>query len=174
MNFKIYVKGLSRVLQAVIIFMLFSSPAFSMGRTSTSQAPVFNGQKPFDTTLSKNTGESSMVVDSRQGKRALLVFWATWCPHCFQELEKLNSMVPDIEKKGIKVILVDMGETKEQVNAYMKHYRFNMESFIDEEQLFQEPYNVVGVPTIVFIDENGAIRAVTHEIPLDYEQLFNS
>ena len=38
--------------------------------------------------------------------------------------------------------------------------------------ILQEPYHLVGVPTLVFIDEKGIIRNVTHEFPSDYENYF--
>ena len=33
----------------------------------------------------------------------MLFFWATWCPHCHDEIRLLNSRLDEIKAKGINV-----------------------------------------------------------------------
>ena len=123
--------------------------------------------------MTKTDGTSASVIGSSQGKKAILVFWATWCPHCYEELGAINDNFVSMEQKGIKIILVDVGETQDDVNNYFKQRQMKLVSFVDEDSFLQETYHLIGIPTMIFIDEKGIIRSVTHEIPSDYENYFS-
>ena len=145
---------------------------FAMGNLETN---VYNsaliGKAAPNLTLPKTDGTSGNIVSSDHTKK-VLVFWATWCPHCREELEHINGQLAMIEAKGIKIVLVDIGETVDEVKAYLTQHKINMPSFIDEENALQEPYDLVGVPYVVFVDENGIVRYDTHGFPSNYEDHF--
>ena len=122
--------------------------------------------------LTQTEGVSTSVIGSRQGKKAILVFWATWCPHCYEDLGAINENFASIEQKGIKVILVDVGENTQTVKNYFNHRQMKLISFIDEDSYLQDTYHLAGIPTLVFIDEKGIIRSMTHQFPSDYENHF--
>ena len=128
------------------------------------------GKAASDVVLIKSDGTSAKVIDSRQGKKAILVFWATWCPHCYEELGFINENFASIEQKGIKIILVDIGETPEDVKSYFSRRQMKLVSFVDEDSYLQAVYHLSGIPTLMFIDEKGIIRNETHEFPSDYEK----
>jgi len=144
-----------------------------MGHLSqqTSDSTLIGKPAP-DAVLAKTDGTSASVIGSRQGKKAILVFWSTWCPNCYEELGTINDNLASIEHKGIKIILVDLGETQEEVNKYFNRRQMILNSFIDEDSVLQGPYRLFGIPTLIFIDEKGIIRNVTHQFPSDYENYF--
>jgi peroxiredoxin len=80
----------------------------------------------------------------------------------------------DIEKKGIKIILVDIGESLPEVQSYIKKNNIRFEVLLDEDEKVSEQYNLVGVPTLVFVDKDGLARAVEHSIPDNYEEKFTA
>jgi peroxiredoxin len=141
--------------------------------TLTTKSSLIGESAP-DVVLTKSDGTSAGVIGSRQGEKAILVFWATWCPHCYEELGAINDSVVSIEQKGIKIILVDVGETQEDVKNYFNRRQMKLTSFVDENSFLQGAYHLVGVPTLIFIDEKGIIRSVTHEFPSDYENYFSA
>ena len=131
------------------------------------------GRAAPDAVLTKTKGASASVIGSRHGGKAILVFWATWCPHCYESLGTINDNSASVEKKGIKIILVDLGETKEDVKNYFNRRQMKLISFLDEDGVLQEPYHLIGVPTLIFIDAKGIVRSVAHEFPSDYENYFS-
>lgn len=158
-----------------LILFFFSSPSvWAMGHLSTPtvNSPLLGKAAP-DVVLTESDGTSSSVIASRQGNKAILVFWATWCPHCYEDMGTINESLASIEQKGIKVILVDVGETKEEVKKYFNRRQMKLVSFVDENSFLQETYHLAGVPTLMFIDEKGIIRNVTHEFPTDYANYFS-
>lgn len=136
------------------------------------QSPLIGKAAP-DVVLTKSDGTSGGVISSRQGKKAILIFWATWCSPCYEELGVLNDRLVSIEQKGIRIILVDAGESKESVKDYFNRRQMKLASFVDEDNFLQGLYHIVGVPTVIFIDEKGVIRSVTHQFPSDYENYFS-
>ena len=156
------------------LFLFSSTSTWAMGHLSTRaiESPLIGMAAP-DVVLVKTDGTSTSVVGSRQGKKAILVFWATWCPHCYEDLGFINDNFAFIEQKGVKIILVDVGENNETVRNYFNHRQMKLISFIDEDSFLPGEYHLIGVPTLIFIDEKGIIRSVTHEFPSDYENYFS-
>ena len=59
----------------------------------------------------------------------------------------VNDSLASIEQKGIKIVLVDVGETKEDVNNYFNRRQMKLISFLDEDGVLQGPYHLIGIPT---------------------------
>ena len=138
----------------------------------TEKNPLIGKPAP-DVVLSRSDGRSASVIGPIQDKKAILVFWATWCPHCYEDLGAINQSQVSIQQKGIRLILVDVGESKEDVKNYFIQRQMKLVSFVDENSFLQETYHLIGVPTIFFIDDKGIIRSMTHEFPSDFEAYFN-
>ena len=158
----------------LVLFLFFSSSTLVMSHlfAQTTDSPLIGMTAP-DAVLTKMDGTSAGVLGSRQGGKAILVFWATWCPHCYENLGIINDSFASVEQKGIKIILVDVGETKEDVKNYFNRRQMELISFVDEDSVLKGPYYLIGVPTLIFIDEKGIIRSVTNEFPSDYENYFS-
>jgi peroxiredoxin len=156
------------------LFLFFSGSAMAMGHLASQavDSPMIGKTAP-DVVLSKTDGKSAGVMASRQGKKAILVFWATWCPHCYEELGFINQNFAAIEQKGIKIILLDEEETAENVRKYFDQRQMKLVSFLDEDGYLQGAYHLIGVPTMMFVDEKGVIRSMTHVFPSDYGNYFS-
>ena len=61
------------------------------------------------------------AVELRAPERGarVLHFWATWCPSCKGELAALASAAQRCEGSGIEVLAVDVGESVEEIGAYL-------------------------------------------------------
>jgi len=161
----------------LITILVCASPyAFGMGSVpSASQREVFNnGTLAPEFTLETTLGGNQSLSQARGGKRAMVIFWASWCPHCNEELESLSQKLDEVKQKNIQVLLVNVGESKDDAKAYLERIHLPLDSFLDEDNAISGQYGVVGIPTIIFIDEKGFLRAVEHGLPDDLEAPFNS
>jgi peroxiredoxin len=160
------------VLRLCLILMLIGLPfGMPLARGQFFMENPLVGEKAPDFTLDTLTERSVNLTKLRDGKPAIIFFWATWCPHCRIQLIELNKNAAAFEQKGIKVILVDVGESAAAVKAHMTRYKITLDTFLDPESSLAEPYLIIGVPTFFFVKANGVIKAVEHTLPPDYEKL---
>jgi len=162
---------MSIVFAAMILFSPSSALAMSRIPVGTSETSLV-GKAAYDATLPTALGQPKSLSQAREGKKAVLFFWATWCPHCHDEITRMSKNMEAITAKGIKIVLVSIGEAKADVAAYLKYNHVPLDSFLDEDNALQGPYDLIGVPTLVFVDEKGIIREVRHDFPDDYEKFF--
>lgn len=130
------------------------------------------GKEAEDFTLKNLDGMEVSFSELREGKRAIIFFWATWCPHCREALAALGEKKQEIEGQDIKVVLVDVGETKEVVSKYFEKNGIDMDVFLDEKTAVSSIYGVIGIPTYYFIGEDGVVRKVQNSIPEDLDNVF--
>ena len=131
------------------------------------------GKTAPDFTLPTLKGKKVSLTQYRAGNSAIVFFWATWCPHCREQLTELSKSAASMQEKGIQVVLVDVGEAAKQVNAYVTKYEVPYEVFLDAESAVAESYSIIGVPTFLFIGKDGLVKAVKHAIPENYETILN-
>ena len=129
------------------------------------------GQSAPDFTLKIADGNKVNMTKLRDNQSAIIFFWATWCPHCAEAIKELNGNLKQFESKGIKLMLVDLGETEREVKAYMARNKLGATVFLDEDTSLAENYGIIGVPTLVFVDPKGVVKAVEHSLPDDYEKI---
>ena len=131
------------------------------------------GKTVKDFTLKVVNGEEVNLEKYRDGKKTIIFFWATWCPHCRAALEELSKNKDAIEKKGIKIAPVDVGEKEEVVNKYLEKNAIEFSVFLDEKSEVAETYELIGVPTFYFVNEDGIVTDVEHSLPKDLEKVFS-
>lgn len=94
-------------------------------------------------------------------EKTLLLFWASWCPHC-------NEMISFLKNRGIEnatmeviTISLDTGETewKEAVRKHNIESWFNLCDFQEWDGEVATEYNIYATPTIFIIDKNRRILA---------------
>jgi thioredoxin-related protein len=76
-----------------------------------------------------------------------------------------------MEKEGITVFAVNVGEENYKVKRFLKDYALDVRVLLDEESLAAENYKLRGVPTYVFINKDGQVVSLEHRLPDDYKSL---
>ena len=114
------------------------------------------GQAAPDFELTSLTGET-IRLSQFQGQPVILSIGATWCPDCRAEapiLEKLHQEHPELI-----VLLVDSKETPEVVQAFVDEFDITHPVLLDTDGVVSELYQIFAIPTEIFIDKDGMIRA---------------
>lgn len=130
------------------------------------------GKPAPDFKLKMLDGREATLSEYRAGKKAIVFFWATWCPHCRVALKDLVERRAEFKQKGVSLVLVDLGESPEVVRRYMEKQEIGLDVFLDETQAAAGDYGVVGLPTFFFVDEAGMIQNVQHSLPAGWDTLF--
>jgi peroxiredoxin len=149
----------------VMVFILSGA-----GCAGAQESPLM-GKKAPDFTLERLSGKSASLSELIKDKKAILFFFATWCPHCRSQLKEIAARKADFDKDGIVVALVDIGEPKNKVAEFLKTHGMDNDVFLDSQSFVSETYQVLGVPTLVFIGSDGRVRLVEYGLPDDYQQI---
>jgi len=117
------------------------------------------GDKAPDFTLEDTAGHKvNLQETAKAGKATLLVFWATWCPYCREEVPSLVKLTNDYASKGLKVLAVDIGESQKKAASFATAQGVNYTVLLDKENRVAEQYGITGIPANVLIDKDGVIK----------------
>ncbi len=164
-------RALLKCLLLVLFLTLVLGDSRVMGQLFFLENPNVGSPAP-DFTLDTLKEKNVNMTKYREGKNAIIFFWATWCPHCREALKNLNNNAAQLQDKGIKVILVDLGETVQEVRQHIEKNKINFDVFLDTKNFLSEPYGIIGVPTFFFLNDQGVVKAVEHAMPENYEEIF--
>ncbi len=127
-------------------------------QVNEEMAAPYPGYRAPDFALPDLNGKTVRLSELR-GKPVLLNFWATWCPPCRKEIPDLQKFH---EQYGDKIVLlgINWGEDTEEVKRFLKRYGATYPTLMDEKGKFFVLYQLTGLPTSFWIDEQGIIRGV--------------
>ncbi|OIJ10444.1 hypothetical protein BKP37_18065 [Anaerobacillus alkalilacustris] len=126
---------------------------------ASNQQGVYKGNIAEDFQLLNSVGEKVSLSDFR-GKKVIINFFATWCSPCQEEMPTLVQLDKEINDE--KLVLLGINVTKEERNVddvrrFLNHYEVQYEVLYDGDGKVMKDYHLIGIPTTIFIDENGKI-----------------
>lgn len=142
--------GLRAAISVALLCAAFAVPA--MG----SEAAGF--------TLESVAGERVSLGRFTGEKAVLLVFWATWCPHCNAAVPAINKIQSRLRDR-LQVLAIDFLESRQKVQSFMKAKNVAYTVLLDSDGTVARKYRVVGIPTYVVVDRNGGIAYSGNELP---------
>jgi len=94
------------------------------------------------------------------GKVVLVQFWATYCTPCRVEMPSMNKLIKKLEEEKVpfKIIAVNMGETKEEVQKFVDVVKPEFTILMDSTGENTQAWNVFAAPSNFLIDTKGKIR----------------
>jgi len=99
-----------------------------------------------------------IVLNKVDAKKTLLVFWASWCPHCDEIMPLINSFYKS--NNDLEVISISIDESKDDLMKSIEEGGYNW-TYIAELQGWNGPiieeYGIVATPSIFVLDENKKI-----------------
>ena len=97
---------------------------------------------------------------SNDGKPFIIMFWATWCKPCIQELKAVHELYEEWqEETGVKIIAVSIDDSRSsnKVAPFVKGRNWKFDIYIDENSDFRRAMNVSNPPHSFLIDSKGKI-----------------
>ncbi len=92
-----------------------------------------------------------------KAQQSIIVFWASWCPHCMEELPKVNEWAG--RHSEIKVIAISLDEDRAAYNSSIQKYP-NL-TFLCDFKKWDTPaaqeYFVYGTPSFILVDKDKKI-----------------
>lgn len=92
-----------------------------------------------------------------QSELTLVVFWASWCPHCMEELPKINTWAA--EHPNTKVVAISLDDDQTAYETVIKEHQNLMHNTDLKrwEGKAVNDYYIYGTPTLVLLDKDKKI-----------------
>jgi peroxiredoxin len=129
------------------------------------------GDVAIDFTLKDLDGKPHRLKDLR-GRVVHVVFWATWCMPCIEEVPDLKKAYAQYHDKGFEIlgIVVPMSQTPEGVRAFAAKQEMRYPILWDEGMDLMNRYRVDSIPRNFLIDRDGIIRYAGVALPGNYDE----
>lgn len=95
-----------------------------------------------------------------RGKVVYLDFWASWCLPCRNSFNWMNKMQSLYGKDGFTVIAVNLDESREMADKFLKQSPAKFEVAYDPHASTAESYKLKAMPSSYIIDKQGKIMEV--------------
>lgn len=123
---------------------------------SKSTCDINIGDKAPDFKL-KDIDNNEISLNELEKEKAVLIFWASWCPYCIKEMESISFLLSNNQKDNIAIIPINVGEQIEVVKSFMMQNGYDFPVFLDKDSSVAKLYNIKAIPKMIFIDEEKNI-----------------
>jgi peroxiredoxin len=103
--------------------------------------------------LKSATGETVPLAAYIGEKPVLLVFWASWCSNCHDEISRLSKINAD----RFKVIAINESESVWKIKRFASMNNINYQIVLDSDGAVAKAFQVSGVPACVILSKSGLI-----------------
>lgn len=145
-----------------ILIALITVLIISLVSAVYSDLPI--GSKAPDFSLTTITSERFSLSDTLNKPTEVVVVnvWATWCPHCVDEIPYMIDLDKKYNNKSVKFVGVSIDSDKSKVISFAKDNKIKYTIALDPDgNKLGESYKISGVPATFVIDKKGKIRYCT-------------
>jgi cytochrome c biogenesis protein CcmG, thiol:disulfide interchange protein DsbE len=134
---------------SVGVVALFAAPSYRQGESSIA------GRAAQDFALDLN-GRAAHLRDLR-GQVVVLVFWASWCPPCVEEIDSLNALYRRIAGHGGTVLGISVDEDPAAYQKFLLDHNVPFPNYRDASKKIAETYGTAMYPESYIIGPDGRI-----------------
>ena len=136
----------------------------TVGLRPGSLAPELGGVRSDGTAWQQlDVNGTPVRLADHRGHGVWINFWASWCAPCQAETPTLRDIDQQDRSLGLDLIGISVKETTAvDVGAYARSYNLTYTIAADLTGDVFNLYGVYALPTQVFIDPNGIVRAVVN------------
>lgn len=118
-----------------------------------------SGHPAADFTLPTPEGQSVSLA-ALKGDVVMINFWASWCAPCRQEMPLLDAMYKRFKPLGFTLVGVNVDQEPNAARALLHDVPVSFPVGLDSTMSVSAMYQVMVMPTTVFVDRKGKVRHV--------------
>ena len=129
------------------------------------------GAKAPDFEIETIDGED-VVLSQMKNNYTLVIFWATWCENCKEEIPRINEAISLFKRAKVDIVAISIDEEEADIKKYVKENSISFKvasDLLGWEGKIVTDYAVYATPSMFIVDRNMNIVAK----PITGEQLFS-
>lgn len=111
-----------------------------------------------DIRLKDISGQDVDLKRDYAGKALLVTFWATWCPHCVEEIPSMNRALAQMDTDRFVIVSVSYKDTEAIMKAFQKKVPMSFPVLMDRTGEVSKAWKVYAFPSSFLIDRTGRVR----------------
>ncbi len=130
------------------------------------------GAKAPDFEIETIDGED-VVLSQMKSDYTLVIFWATWCENCKEEIPRINEAISLFKRAKVDIVAISIDEDEADIRKYVKDNSLSFKvasDLLGWEGKIVLDYAVYATPSMYIVDKNMNIVAK----PITGEQLFKA
>ena len=154
-----------RIWFPLVVVLLFATPSFAALKINDA-APAFTlpelGNKEYSFSGAQTSAKGGTIIN----------FFASWCIPCRAELPMLNAFVPELNEKGVTVLLIGVREDFGTISQLLTELKVDKPVVVsDRDGKVAELYRVFFLPTTFFVGADGRVKDIIFGQIKDEDQL---
>ncbi|MGA7278913.1 MAG: TlpA disulfide reductase family protein [Desulfocapsaceae bacterium] len=133
----------------LLLFVSFCAPIGALQSHAVTKMPSFSLEDVV-------TGEA-VKSESFSGKSLLVVFFATWCPPCIEEIPNLIKMQNEFGDEQFSVVGISVDQEKGVVQKLVSSKDINYPVMMADKEVTRDFDGVYGIPTSFLVNNNGNV-----------------
>ena len=104
----------------------------------------------------------------------MLIFWASWCPNCKNEVPKVNALYKKYGSLGMAFVWINVGynDSIKRARAFMESTKMTHPVLFDDTGAISNQFEILGVPTIIVADKKGEVVFKNFAVPEMNDETF--
>ena len=105
---------------------------------------------------------NQITLSELRGQIVVINFWATWCPPCREEMPALEKSYEQYKDSGVVLLGVNLTDqdSVSEVESFVQEFKLTYPILLDRDGSVSALYQLKGLPTTLFVNREGVIRAV--------------
>jgi thiol-disulfide isomerase/thioredoxin len=115
----------------------------------------------------KALGSGQIDTSQYRGRVLLVIFWATWCQPCTEDLPQILAMYQQYRRNGFEVIGINVDSPGAPIQQYLEQYKVPWPHISEEGGLESRPaleYGVISLPTMILTGRDGKVATVSASV----------
>lgn len=122
------------------------------------------GEKVPNFTFDKKLNGKSSLFDVKADKK-LIVFWASWCPACMNEMPLIEEYYSKFKAEGGEIVAVSLDYDQAAFDAATKNFLwYNTTELLRWDSEIAKQFGVNSTPTLFLVDKDDKLIKKVHHI----------
>jgi thiol-disulfide isomerase/thioredoxin len=143
-----------------------STPAREIARSGLTRLDLLNSSPTIEGTVYDG---GQFDWSKYLGKVVLIDFWATWCPHCVEEIPDVKQIYEKYHDQGFDVVGISLDDDKKALAEFLDKKPLPWVTLFSDEPAKQgwegaamtKAFAIEELPTMIMIDRTGKIVSIS-------------